>query len=312
MQPNNPQQPQNPAAFQQGAATMMPPQAPQSFQMTAPAPATPAPAAQPDPSQTPAQAAAPAQNDQGQAAQPNKITARASRKDTPTSSQHALVFSELRDSMVIMKDGSFRAVVACKSINFDLMSDAERDSIEYSYQQFLNSLDFTIQILVRSQRVDIAPYLDKLADLRRNNDNMLLGVLMDDYIEFISALSEEVNIMDKSFFIVIPYYISKDAEKALEQSKNFFKTFTKDKTPPITRIDRATYDKAVTEIKNRVETVISGLNQVGVRSVRLNTTELAQLYYNFNNPDTAIHEPLGDFNNIAQMYVRKAEPGEEL
>ena len=246
---------------------------------------------------------------QPQAATPKTTTP--ARHDNANSSQASLLISELRDSMVIMKDGSFRAVVACKSINFDLMSEEERESVEYAYQNFLNSLNFTIQVLVRSQRVDIAPYIDRLMELRRQNDNMLLGVLMDDYINFIDILSQEANIMDKSFFVVIPYYTSKDAEKALEQSKNFFKTFTKDKTPPVTRIDRATYDKAVTEINNRAEAVVSGLFQIGIQSVRLNTKELGQLYYNFNNPDTAVREPLGDFNKLAHLYVKKAEPGEE-
>ena len=234
-------------------------------------------------------------------------TQSASQKENPTSTQATLIISELRDSMVIMKDGSFRAVVACKSINFDLMSETEREAVEYSYQNFLNSLNFTIQILIRSQRVDIGPYLDRLSELRRNNDNMLLGILMDDYIDFIDELSKEANIMDKSFFIVVPYYISSEAEKAVTQTKNFFKSLSRAKGPTVTRIDRATYDKAVTEINNRVEAVISGLFQIGIHSVRLSTKELGQLYYNFNNPDTAVREPLGDFNKLAHLYVKKGE-----
>ena len=228
-------------------------------------------------------------------------------KDVPTSTQSTILISELRDNVVIMKDGSFRAVVACKSINFDLMSDVEREGIEYSYQNFLNSLKFTTQILVRSQRVDIGPYIERLSEIRRNNDNMLLGVLMDDYINFIDILSQEANIMDKSFFIVIPYYSSADTEKALQQTKNFFKSFSKSKAPEVTRIDRATYDKALSELTNRVDTIISGLFQIGINSVRLNTRELAELYYNFNNPDTAVREPLVDFSKLATMYVRKGE-----
>ena len=235
----------------------------------------------------------------------------ATAKEDPNSTQSTLLISELRDSMVIMKDGSFRAVVACKSINFDLMSETEREGIEYSYQNFLNSLTFTVQILIRSQRVDIGPYIDRLSELRRNNDNMLLGILMDDYINFIDVLSQEANIMDKSFFVVIPYYTSIEAEKAIEQTKNFFKSFSKNTAPPVTRIDRATYDKAVTEINNRVESVISGLFSIGVHSVRLNTKELGQLYYNFNNPDTAVREPLGDFSKLAHLYVRKGDKPEE-
>lgn len=237
----------------------------------------------------------------------NQVSPISPNKDNPLSTQATLLISELRDNVVIMKDGSFRAVVACKSINFDLMSDMEREGVEYSYQNFLNSLNFTTQILIRSQRVDIGPYLNRLTEIRRNNDNMLLGVLMDDYINFIEILSQEANIMDKSFFIVIPYYVSPDAEKSLQETKNFFKTFSKSKGPEVTKIDRVTYDKAMTELNNRVDTVVSGLFQIGIHSVRLNTKELAQLYYNFNNPDTAVREPLVDFSKLATMYVKKGE-----
>lgn len=254
----------------------------------------------------------PNQNNQMQnmgayALQAQQVAPISPNRDVPTSTQATLLISELRDNVVIMKDGSFRAVVACKSINFDLMSDVEREGVEYSYQNFLNSLKFTTQILVRSQRVDIGPYIERLNEIRRNNDNMLLGVLMDDYINFIDVLSQEANIMDKSFFIVIPYYTSPDAEKVLEQTKNFFKSFSKNKGAEVTKIDRATYDKALSELNNRVDSVMSGLFQIGIQSVRLNTRELAELYYNFNNPDTAVREPLVDFSRLATMYVRKGD-----
>ncbi|MBR0467915.1 hypothetical protein IJJ53_03375 [Candidatus Saccharibacteria bacterium] len=130
---------------------------------------------------------------------------------------------------------------------------------------------------------------------------------MDDYINFIDILSQEANIMDKSFFIVIPYYSSPDMEKAMQQTKNFFKSLSKSKAPEVTKIDRATYDKALSELTNRVDAVISGLFQIGISSVRLNTKELAELYYNFNNPDTAVREPLVDFSKLATMYVKKGE-----
>ena len=310
MQPNQPNQPLTPPNAAQPANQPMPaampaqqPVAPAPMQAPAQQPAMPTPPIQPAaPAQPTPMPAAPAANMQARQLQPRPTNVRG---NNPNSAQSSLIISELRDSMVIMKDGSFRAVVACKSINFDLMSEEERESVEYAYQNFLNSLNFPVQVLIRSQRVDIAPYIDRLMELRRKNDNMLLGVLMDDYINFIDILSQEANIMDKSFFVVIPYYTSKEAEKAIEQSKNFFKSFTKDKTPPVTRIDRATYDKAVTEINNRADAVISGLFQIGIQSVRLNTKELGQLYYNFNNPDTAVREPLGDFNKLAHLYVKK-------
>lgn len=237
----------------------------------------------------------------------NQITPFSPRQDIPTSTQSTLLISEIRDNVVIMKDGSFRAVIACKSINFDLMSNVEREGVEYSYQNFLNSLKFTTQIFIRSQRVDIGPYIERLMDIRRNNDNMLLGILMDDYINFIDVLSQEANIMDKAFFIIIPYYTSADLEQSIQDTKNFFKNFTKVKTNEITRIDRATYDKALSELSNRVDSIVSGLFQINVQSIRLSTKELGELYYNFNNPDTAVREPLVDFSKLATLYVKKGE-----
>ncbi len=260
------------------------------------------------PQQAPVQPVSPISNAPTTQANTNKpaVTTKATT-EAPLSTQATLLISELRDGLVVMKDGSFRAVVACQSINFDLMSESEREAVEYSYQNFLNSLNFTTQILIRSQRVDIGPYIERLTDIRKNTDNMLLGVLMDDYINFIDILSQEANIMDKSFFIVIPYYTSTDAEKVLTQTKNIFSSFAKPKQTEITKIDRATYDKAVTELNNRVESVISGLFQIGIHSVRLNTRELGALYYNFNNPDTAVREPLVDFSKLATTYVKKGD-----
>lgn len=221
------------------------------------------------------------------------------------STQNTLLLSEIRDNLVIMADGTFRAVVACKSINFDLMSSREREGVEFSYQNFLNSLTYPIQILIRSQRVDIGPYIDRLVAIRRTQDNMLLNVLMDDYINFIDVLSQEANIMDKAFFIAIPYYPQGDVANLVEQGKGFFGKLLSKPKNSVTKIDKATYQKAKDEIKNRVDVVTSGLFQLGVQSVQLDTKSLGELYYNVYNPDTAVREPLGNFEGITATYVKK-------
>lgn len=223
----------------------------------------------------------------------------------PNSTQNTLLLSEIRDNLVIMADGTFRAVVACKSINFDLMSSREREGVEYSYQNFLNSLTHPIQILVRSQRIDIGPYIDRLVAIRRVQDNMLLNVLMDDYINFIDVLSQEANIMDKTFYIAIPYYPLGDMSSLVEQGKGFFGKLMAKPKNTITKIDTVTYGKAKDEIKNRVDAVTSGLFQLGVQSVQLSTKELGELYYNVYNPDTAVREPLGNFEDVTATYVKK-------
>lgn len=223
----------------------------------------------------------------------------------PNSTQSTLQLSEVRDNMVVMIDGSLRAVIACHSINFDLMSERERSGVEYSYQQFLNSLNFPVQILIRSQRIDIGPYLDKLIAGRRTQDNMLLGVLMDDYINFIDSLAQQANIMEKTFYVVVPYFPNGDAANLIEQGKGFFgKLFAKPKNT-VTRIDTATYQKAKDEINNRVNSVIAGMSQIGVQSVQLNTKSLGELYYSFYNPDIAMRQPLGDFENTTSLYTKK-------
>ncbi len=221
----------------------------------------------------------------------------------PNSTQNALLISEIRDGLVVMNDGSMRAAVACRSINFDLMSAREREAVEYSYQNFLNSLYFPIQIFIRSQKVDLGPYLDRLEKVRRDQDNMLLGVLMDDYIDFINALAQQTNIMDKSFFVIVPYYPAGDIGSAVNSSKSLLANLFAPQTQQRIRIDEATYAKAKDEIKNRLGTVISGLQQIGIRSIQLQTKDLGELYYNVYNPDTAVREPIGDFTNLTNAAI---------
>ena len=233
-------------------------------------------------------------------------TPQSNKPRNPNSTQNTLLIAELREGMAIMNDGSFRAVVSCQSINFDLMSAREREGIEYSYQSFLNSLYFPVQIFIRSQKVDIGPYLDSLAKIRRDQDNMLLGVLMDDYMGFIDAISQETNIMDKSFYVVVPFYSTGDVASFTQNSKNIFATFLKPEKQKVVTVDQASYLKAKEEIGNRVNAVMSGLFQMGIKSRQLDTRQLGELYYNTYNPDTAVREPLGNFEDYTSTYVQKA------
>lgn len=204
-----------------------------------------------------------------------------------------------------MNDGSFRAVVSCESINFDLMSTREREGVEYSYQAFLNSLYFPVQIFIRSEKVDIGPYLDKLLSLRRSQDNMLLGMLMEDYINFIDDISRETNIMDKRFYVVVPFFSAGDLSALAAASKSIFSAFAKPQEQQHIKIDQATYAKAKEELANRVNAVTAGLFQMGIKAAQLDTNQLSALYYNTYNPDTAIREPITDPNKLTGTYVQK-------
>ncbi|MDZ7785864.1 MAG: hypothetical protein U5L95_01955 [Candidatus Saccharibacteria bacterium] len=283
-QQNNPQQP--PAQSQPGQAY-----APQN------------PGQQQAPGQQP-----PPQQSQGQQPTPQKSKEQPPAGN-PNSTQNSLQIAEVRDGIVIMNDGSFRSVVAVRSINFDLMSPEERDAVEYSYQGFLNSLYFPIQIFLRSRKVDMTPYIQKLDKIRGEHDNMLLSLLMEDYITYIDNLSLQTNIMDKNFYVVIPYFPEGDLKQAVESSRGFFQGLThifKPKDVHVT-INEATLNKAKDELRNRVQAVLNGLQQCGIQGIPLDTQELIELYYDTYNPDTATRQQLKDFNTMTAPVVTKGE-----
>ncbi len=227
----------------------------------------------------------------------------------PNSTQNSLQIAEIRDGIVIMNDGSFRSVVMVKSINFDLMSSQEQEAVEYSYQGFLNSLYFPIQIFMRSQKVDLAPYINKLDKIRTEHDNMLLALLMEDYIGYIGDLSQQTNIMDKKFYVVIPFFPVVDTQKALTQSKNFLGgiggLFNKKDQHVV--INEPDLENAKTELRNRVQAVLSGLMQCSIQGLPLDTQELIELYYDTYNPDTATRQQLKDFNNLTADIITKGQ-----
>lgn len=228
------------------------------------------------------------------------------------STQNHLQIAEIRDGVVIMNDGSFRSVIMVKSINFDLMSPQERDGVEYSYQGFLNSLYFPLQIFVRSEKVDIRPYIDKLDKIRSEHDNMLLALLMDDYIDFIDRLAAETNIMDKNFYVVIPFIPALESKKKsnpLASQKGLMDgllgMFNNSRTHII--IDEKRLEEAKEELRNRVQAVLGGLIECGVQGLPLDTQELIELYYDTYNPDTATRQQLKNFEDLQVPVVTKGD-----
>jgi len=227
----------------------------------------------------------------------------------PNSTQNTLQIAEIRDGIVIMNDGSYRSVVMVKSINFDLMSPQEQEAVEYSYQGFLNSLYFPIQIFLRSQKIDLQPYIAKLDKIRSEHDNMLLALLMEDYVAYIDDLSHRTNIMDKKFYVVIPYYSVAESQMALNQSKNFLSglggLFNKKEQHVV--INEPDLEKAKTELRNRVQAVLGGLQQSSIQGLPLDTQELIELYYDTYNPDTATRQQLKNFDDLTADVVVKGD-----
>lgn len=241
--------------------------------------------------------------------QPGSSPAVTPLKSNPNSTQNALEIAEIRDGIVIMNDGSFRSVIMVKSTNFDLMSQTEQEAVEFSYQGFLNSLYFPIQIFIRSQRVDLQPYIEKLDKIKSEHDNMLLAMLMDDYINYIYSLSQQANVMNKNFYVVIPYSPLGDTQKAMAQSKDFFSGLVNLFSPKEKHvvISEADLEKAKTELRNRIQSVLAGLMQAGIQGLPLDTQELIELYYDIYNPDTATRQQLKNFNDLSTDVVTKGQ-----
>lgn len=220
------------------------------------------------------------------------------------STQNSLLITEIKDGVVVMRDGSLRAVVLGSAINFDLMSSEEQGAIEFAYQGFLNSLHFPIQIVIKSQKIDLDNYLEKLEGLRGTQTNDMLGLLMEDYITNIRALVEEVNIMDKQFYIVVPFFPPTKSQKTVSLVAGLKEAFQP--TPKIT-VGEEEFHQYKQELSQRVALVSNGLSQMGIRAIALGTQELIDLYYGWYNPDTAGNQKLIDASQLGTPVVQKGE-----
>lgn len=201
------------------------------------------------------------------------------KKSAGSPTQGFLKLSEIRDDCIIMQDGTLRAVLTVSSTNFDLKSEEEQNALIYSYQRFLNSLDFHIQILLQSRKMDIGEYNEKLKILVEKQTNELLRMQTTEYIDFINRLVESANIMNKNFYVIVPYEMSITPTGG---SGIFSRIFGTGKAKQITAKQQAFADYKK-QIDDRSSTVAANLGSAGLRVVRLNTEQLIELVYNSYN-----------------------------
>ena len=229
------------------------------------------------------------------------------KKVNLSSTQQTIQIAEIRDGVVVLKDGSFRVVIKAAAINFDLMNIEEREAIEYAYQNFINSLYFPLQIHIQSRRIDGDVYFKKLQENLERQKNMLLAVLTEDYLDFITDLVDNADIMDKKFYVIIPFYHTEfTKEVATNAGKNLFNKlwhFKKKFSPVI--IDEKSLEQAKKELRYRVQTVQEGLRLCSIQSQLLNTQELIAFYYEFYNHGANIDQNLINFQDISTPFVDK-------
>ena len=192
--------------------------------------------------------------------------------------QEFVPIQEIRDGIVVLKDGSMRAIVLASSLNFALKSADEQGAIISQFQNFLNSLDFSVQIFIQSKRLDIRPYIALLEERYKEQATELMKIQTREYIEFIKTFVENSSIMTKSFFIIIPY-----SPASLTTTKNpISKLMRKESEEKILANEQ--FEEYRSQLEQRTGVVEQGLVRCGIRVAELGTEEVVELYYKIFNP----------------------------
>ena len=211
-------------------------------------------------------------------------------------SQKFLDITEVREDIVILKDGTLRAVLLVSSINFSLKSVDEQNAIVQSYMQFLNSLDFPIQIVIQSRRMNIDNYLGRIAEHEKKMQNDLLKRQISDYRDFIKQLVELGDIMQKRFYVVVPLV---PGEGNTSTGKGFFQRLGEILSPTIAgKLSQKKFDKMKFDLSLRVNQIIGGLSSMSINSVQLDTQSLIELYYTVYNPELFETQRLTDLSKL--------------
>ena len=201
---------------------------------------------------------------------------------TSQTSQDFVPVREVRDGVVILKDGGLRSVLMASSLNFALKSEDEQNAFIIQFQNFFNSLDFSVQIYVQSRELDIRPYIETLEDAYKNTLDDLMRIQIREYIEFIKSFVEGANIMTKHFFVVVPFTPAPvNLQKGLLSTLPFGGTKNKSSAAAT---GKDTFEEQVSQLDQRVAIVQQGLVRTGVRTVQLNTEEVIELLYKMFNP----------------------------
>lgn len=213
-------------------------------------------------------------------------------------SQRYLDIAEIRDDLVILKDGTLRSVLLVSSINFALKSVDEQNAIVQAYMQFLNGLDFPIQVLIQSRRMNIDAYMRQIAESEKILTNELLKRQIHDYREFILQLVKLGEIMQKRFYVVVPL-------NPLDQSggtqRGFFQRLREILTPTVAgKLSEERFQKMKFDLSLRINQIIGGLSSMSLNAVQLDTQSLIELYYSVYNPELFETQRMTD---IARLQV---------
>jgi type IV secretory pathway VirB4 component len=186
----------------------------------------------------------------------------------------------IKDGVVSLKDGGLRKILIVSGVNFDLKSEEEQTLILSSFQNFLNTLDFSVQFFIHSRKINVSDYLEFLKTRKEEEKNELLKIQIEEYAEFIRSFVEENPIISKTFFTIVPY----SPVKITAHAKGLLGLFKKTPEKKEKEASEEQERKNVEQLNRRVEQVTNGLEQIGLRVTALEDEELTELYYNLYNP----------------------------
>jgi len=196
-----------------------------------------------------------------------------------TTTQQFLEIDQIREGIIILNNKTLRGILMVSSLNFALKSDEEQSAIIYQFQNFLNSLDFSSQIIVQSRRLNITGYLDKLKELEKKEENELLKVQIVEYQKFINSLLAGGTIMSKNFFVVVPYTLA-EAQGITAGAETLKRT----KMPALTE---ELFQRCKNQLWQRMEFVALGLRRCGLQAIPLTTPEIIELFWSLHHPKQA-------------------------
>lgn len=229
-----------------------------------------------------------------------KDTVRKRKKGNKAATQRFVPISEIRNDTVILKKGGLRAVLEVEALNFNLKSETEQQGIISGYESFINTLTFPLQIVVRSTKVNIDPYISSIRDMANKQENELLREQTESYANFMEKIVEVADIMQKRFLIVVPLDDAEEKKSALSQ---FFSWVGIDDSSSKVNHRRKYFLEKANKLKERVNLVESGLHNVGLRTKRLTTMELIDLYYKIYNPKSSQEQKLPTDLNTTSSYL---------
>lgn len=214
-----------------------------------------------------------------------------SKPGVPT--QRYLDIAEIKEDVVVMKDGTIRGILLVSSINFALKSVDEQNAIVQAYMQFLNGLDFPIQVVIQSRRMNIDDYLRNLKESEKNQTNDLLRRQITDYRDYVKQLVDLGEIMQKRFYVVVPL------DPATDKQKGFFARLGEILTPSIAiRLSEEKFRKNKESLMLRVSQIMSGLQSMSLNAALLDTQSLIELYYTVYNPELFESQRMSDVSRL--------------